>query len=63
MRDPSTINTTGLQPTTAPDAPGNGNTVATTVRVRIDQKAWLDSQDESASVLVRRALDLLIVAE
>lgn len=57
-RDPKTINTSGLRPTHAPDSPGA--TVPTTVRVREDQKAWMDAQSESASVLVRRALDLLM---
>ena len=56
-RDPKTINTSGLRPTPAPDTPGA--TVPTTVRVRVEQKEWLDVQPESASVLVRRALDLL----
>lgn len=59
-RDPKTINTSGLRPTHAPDSPGV--TVPTTVRVREDQKVWIDAQNESASVLVRRALDLLIAA-
>lgn len=56
-RDPKTINTSGLRPTPAPDNPGA--TVPTTVRVRFDQKQWMSQQSESASVLVRRALDLL----
>lgn len=56
-RDPKTINTSGLRPTPAPDRPGD--TVPTTVRVRADQKAWMDAQPEASSVLVRRALDLL----
>ena len=60
-RDPKTINTSGLRPSPAPDAPGA--TVPTTVRVRADQKKWMDAQDESASVLVRRALDLLMGAD
>lgn len=61
MRDPKTINTQGLKPTPAPDCPGQ--TVPTTVRVRADQKHWLDQQDESAGLLVRKALDLLISGE
>lgn len=42
----------------APDNPGETETI--TVRVRIDQKEWLDEQEESRSYLVRQALDLYI---
>ena len=50
-----------LKPTIAPDNPGQ--TVAISARIRLDQKAWLDKQQESHGVLIRRALDLLIGLE
>ena len=50
-----------LKPTIAPDNPGQ--TVAISARVRLDQKEWLDRQEESHGFLVRRALDLLIGRE
>jgi len=55
---PSEREIRNLKNTPAPDKPGE--TVAMTVRVRVDQRQWLDSQPESNGVLVRRALDLLM---
>jgi len=42
----------------APDNPGE--TVPTTVRLRADQKEWLEAREESNGVLARLAFDLLI---
>jgi len=55
---PSEKELRNLKNTTAPDNPGE--TVPVTVRVRVDQRQWLDKQSQSFGVLVRRALDLLI---
>ena len=55
---PSEKELRNLKNTPAPDKPGE--TVPVTVRVRVDQRQWLDKQSESLGVLVRRALDLLI---
>ena len=55
---PSPREIDNLKPTPAPDCPGQ--TVAISARVRLDQKEWLDRQEESHGFLVRRALDLLI---
>jgi len=58
---PSPREIDNLKPTPAPDCPGQ--TVAISARIRLDQKAWLDKQQESHGVLIRRALDLLIGLE
>jgi hypothetical protein len=58
---PSPREIDNLKPTPAPDCPGQ--TVAISARVRLDQKRWLDNQQESHGVLIRRALDLLIGRE
>jgi len=55
---PSEKELRNLKNTPAPDNPGE--TVPITVRVRADQREWLNQQSESLGVLVRRALDLLI---
>jgi len=55
---PSEKELRNLKHTPAPDNPGE--TVPMTVRVRVDQREWLNQQSESLGVLVRRALDLLI---
>ena len=55
---PSEKELRNLKHTPAPDNPGE--TVAISARVRLDQKKWLDNQNESQGVLIRRALDLLI---
>jgi len=58
---PSAKEMDNLKPSPAPDRPGQ--TVAISARVRLDQKEWLDRQEESHGFLVRRALDLLIGLE
>jgi len=55
---PSPKELANLRSTPAPDNPGD--TVPITVRVRVDQRQWLNAQSESLGLLVRRALDLLI---
>jgi hypothetical protein len=55
---PSEKELQNLKNTLAPDNPGE--TVPVTVRVRVNQRQWLDRQPESIGVLVRRALDLLM---
>ena len=56
-RNPNTL--ANLKDTSAPDSPGETEPI--TVRVRADQKEWLDAQPESRSYLIRRALDLYLV--
>jgi len=51
-------NLSGLVKTPAPDNPGE--TVPTTIRLRTDQKEWLDSYPESNSYLIRKAIDFLM---
>lgn len=54
--NPNTLS--NLKDTTAPDNPGETQTI--TVRIRVDQKDWLEAQEESKSYLVRQALDKYI---
>lgn len=56
-RNPNTL--ANLKDTTAPDSPGETEPI--TVRVRVDQKEWLDTQQQSRSYLIRQALDLYLV--
>jgi len=47
-----------LKPNYAPDKPGD--TIVTTIRIRKDQRQWLEEQEQSNGYLVRIALDLLM---